>query len=296
MSRHSRRLYLSKFQRSFRIEIDLGDGSDTIIITPPMTVKFTVSRRYQSSLNTLQLSIYNLGKEFRRRIFKDFFDARNRNKKNIRFFAGYKELSLMFEGSIWEAYSQRDGTDIITNIYAKSGAWDIQQTQTYQTLEKGLSVKEILEYLIGEFIDLKKGAVGDNGEIVQRPVVLNGSTYELLKKYSDNKVMIDNGRIYVLQDNEVIEGNLNVISKDTGLLETPRRTEGIIQVLTLFEPRLLLNQKCSLVSEIEPIYNGEYKVIGLVHQGVISEAVNGACTTIADLLIPDGKVFKTVET
>jgi len=107
--------------------------------------------------------------------------------------------------------------------------------------------------------------------------------------------MIDNGKIYVLNENEVIEGELPIVGKDTGLLDTPRRSEGIIQVVTLFEPRLRLNQKASLVSVIEPVYNGEYKILGLVHQGVISEAVGGQCTTVIDFLV-GSQVFKTVAT
>ena len=289
----SRRLSLSKFQRSYRIEVDLGNGSDTIVIVPPLTVKFTVSRRYQSSLNTLQLSIHNLGKKLRDAIFQDFYD--NRELKKIRFFAGYDNLSLVFEGTIFEAYSQRQGTEIITNISGKAGNWDIKNTHTYQTLEKGKTVGEVLDFLVAQFTDLEKGAIGEFPDVLERPVVLNGSTYELLKKYSDNRVMIDNGKIYVLNENEVIEGELPVVGKDTGLLDTPRRSEGIIQVVTLFEPRLRLNQKASLVSVIEPVYNGEYKILGLVHQGVISEAVGGQCTTVIDFLV-GSQVFKTVAT
>lgn len=284
---------MNKFQRSFRIEIDLGNGDEPIVITSPLTIKFTVTRRYQSSLNTLQLSIHNLGKKLRDAIFQDFYD--NRERKTIKFFAGYGNLSLMFSGSIFEASSSRTGTDIVTNIMGKDGIWDIKNTFTYQTIDKGQTIGDVLDFLTAQFTDLEKGAIGDFNDVLERPVVLNGSTYELLKTYSDHKVMIDNNRIYVLNPNEVIDGDYTIIDKNTGILETPKRTEGIIQVVTLFEPRLTVNQKVTLRSEIEPVYNGDYKVIGIVHQGTISEAVGGQCTTVIDMLIPNGQVFKTVQ-
>jgi len=33
------------------------------------------------------------------------------------------------------------------------------------------------------------------------------------------------------------------------------------------------------------IYNGQYKVIGMVHSGIISEAVGGSCTSRFNLLL-----------
>ena len=282
---------MSKFQRSYRIEIDLGNGAQPIIIVPPITIKFTVSRRYQSSLNTLELSIYNLGKNLRDAIFQDFFDDRTR--KTIRFFGGYDNLSLLYEGSIFEAYPMRQGVDVIVNISAKAGLWDIQNTETYQTLEKGQTVGDVLNFLISQFTDLEKGAVGEFNDVLQRPVVLNGSTYELLKKYSDGRVFIDNNKIYVLQPNEVIEGEIPVVGKSSGLLETPRRTQGIIQAMSLFDTRLQINQLAELRSEISPVLNGQYPIIGLVHQGTISGAVGGDCTTTIDFLV-ESKVFRTV--
>tara|TARA_R110000744_G_scaffold185884_1_gene305271 strand:- start:10452 stop:11303 length:852 start_codon:yes stop_codon:yes gene_type:complete len=283
---------MGKLQRTYRIEIG-REGEDTIVITPPLTVNFTITRRYSSSLNTMQLSIKNLGKALRDVIFQDFFD--DKSNKQIRFYAGYDNLSLLFEGSIFEAYSSREGVDITTHITGKDGDWDVKNTYTYQTLEKGKTVKDVLEFLSSSFTGLKQAVIGDFPEVLQRPVTLNGSTYELLKQYSDGKVFIDNNRIFALQLNEGIEGELLVVNKETGILTTPRRTAGIIQVQTLFEPRLTISQFATLESEIEPVYNGVYKILGLVHQGVISEAVGGQCITTIDFLV-ESKIFKTVKT
>jgi len=169
---------------------------------------------------------------------------------------------------------------------AKDGIWDMQNSQTYQTLEKGQTIGSVLEFLISQFTNLEKGAVGDYPDVLQRPVVLNGSTWELIKKYSDGRAFIDNGRVYVLNPDEVIENIVAVIGKASGLLETPRRT---------FDTRLRIGELAELRSDISPVLNGTYQIIGLVHQGIISGGVGGNCNTIADLLIPAGTVFKTVQ-
>lgn len=281
---------MSKLQRNYRIEIDIR-GQDTIVIVPPLTINFTVTRRYQSSLNTMQLDIHNISKKYRDLIFQDFFD--DREKKVVRLFAGYDELSLLFEGSLVEAYSTRDGTDIITHISGKDASWDTQNTYTYQTINKGQTVGDILDFLAGQFTDLEKGAIGDYNDVLARPVVLNGQTYELLKQYSDGDVMIDNGRIYVMKENEVLDGVVPLINNKSGIISTPRRTEGIVQVQTLLETQLTIGGQARFESSIEPVYNGEYKVIGLVHQGTISGAVSGTCVTTIDFQVQD-EVFKTV--
>lgn len=269
-----------KFGRSYRIVIDPKDGGEPIIVAMPLTVQFWMKRNLMSSMNYLSVDIYNLGPALRDRIFQDRFVVRDRT---ITFEGGYDSLSMMFKGVIFEANSSRDGTNIITRIEARDGNYDVSTTKTFQTIDKGQTLKDVLSYLTGQFPTLERGAIGNYDQVLERPVVLNGNTYELLKRYSDNDVHIDNNKIFILKRNEVIEGEVPAINIDSGLLETPRRDEGFISVTTLFEPRITIDQIIDLNSEIMPIYNGQYKVCGILHQGIISESVNGACRSTFDL-------------
>jgi len=269
-----------KFGRSYRIVIDPKDGGEPIIISMPLTVQFWMKRNTMSSLNYLSVDIYNLGESLRDRIFQDRFVVRDRT---ITFEGGYDSLSLMFKGIIFEASSARDGTNIITRIEARDGNFDVSTTKTFQTIEKGQTLKDVLEYLTGQFPTLERGAIGNYDEVLQRPVVLNGNTYDLLKKYSAGDVHVDNNKVFILKRSEGIEGEVPAINIDTGILETPRRDEGFLSVTTLFEPRISIDQIIDLESEIMPVYNGQYKVQGVLHQGIISEAVNGACRSTFDL-------------
>lgn len=279
-----------KFGRNYRITIDLGEG-DPIVVTMPITVQFTVQRRQLSSLNTLSVDIYNLSERVRELIFQEFYGSERR--KTIKIEAGYDTLSLLFEGDIFEAFSKRDGTNVITSIYSQSGSWDVSQKEVYTTLSKGQTVGDVMDFLIDQFDFVERGAVGEFTEVLQRPVTLAGNVWELLKKYSDNQVFIDNNNVYVLQRYETLEGEIPSINKDTGILDTPRRQGGFLQVTTLFEPRLIIGQYCDLKSDIAPIYNGDYKVVGLQHMGMMSEAVGGNLQTVVDLYI-ENRTFQTV--
>lgn len=276
---------MNKFGRSYRLVIDPKDGGDEIVISLPLTINFTVQRDTQASLNHLDIDIYNLSESVRNRIFQDRFV---RNDRTITLEAGYDSLSQIYKGNIFYAHSWRNGTNIITSISSLDGSFDVGQKMTFQTLSAGSTIKEVLEYLVGDLTKnsntLTRGAIGDFPDVLQRPVVLNGNTYDLIKKYSQGQVFIDMGRVYVLKNNEVIPGDLPLISPETGLLDTPKRDAAYLTVNTLFEPRVTTGQEVQLQSSILPVYNGQYKVLGVNHSGMISAAVGGQCHSIFKLL------------
>jgi len=280
----------TKFGRTYRLSIDLGEG-EPIIVQSPLTLQFTVQRRQLASLNQCQIDLFNLSKHTRDLIFQEFYGT-DRVKK-ITLEAGYDTLSVLYSGEIFEAYNHREGTDVITSIFSQSGNWSVDNTNVWTTINKGETVGSVLRFLSGQFTDLETGAIGAYDDVLDHPVVLNGNVWDLFKTYSNNECFIDNGKIYALKINEVIEGEIPAINKNTGILSTPRRDGGFLRVTTLFEPRLIIGQECSLESQIEPIYNGKYKVVGLQHMGTISGAVAGQCQTVVDLFVSN-QTFKVV--
>lgn len=279
-----------KFGRSYRLTIDFDDGTPSIIIGLPFTMQFTVNRKIFSSLNTCYVDIFNLGTRVRELIFQEPMVARN---KTLTLEAGYGELVTIFKGSIYQAASYREGTNIVTSIECMSGQWQINTSTVYQTLNKGQTLGDIYRFLAGQLPELSIGAIGEFNDKLERPVVLNGNVWDLFKRYTGNKVHIDNQRIYVLKPDEAVEGAIGVISLDSGILQTPKRAGGFINLSTMFEPRVQIEQVMSLVSTVQPIYNGTYKVAGIQHTGTISEAVGGDCRTMLDLWVGN-KTFKTV--
>lgn len=274
-----------KFGRNFRLTIDPADGNAPILITMPFTIQFWMQRNTLSDLNRLSIDIYNLSEVNRNRIFQDRFDLTQ--NKTIAFEAGYSTLYQIFQGRIFEASTARSGTDLITRLEARDGLYDIAQSQTFQTLQgSGQTLGTVVRYLASQFPTLGIGAIGDLDQPISRPVVLNGLTWDLLKQYSSGKVYIDSGKIYVLGESETTSDAVYNINDSTGLLETPRRDEGFLSVTTLLEAGINMAQLVNLASSVQPVYNGQYKVIGINHAGMISGAVSGDCRTVLSLLAP----------
>lgn len=280
-----------KFGRRYRLTIEMEDG-DAVIIEPPFSVRFNLVRSTMASLNTADFSIYNLAARTRNRIFQDRFDFSAYRK--IIFEAGYDTLTTVFVGSLFEANSERIGADIVTNINSRDGGFDVVGTKTYRTIAAGSTNKEIVEQLAQDFPNLEVGAIGTFDQQYSRPVVLNGNTYELMKRYTEDKVFIDLEKVYALQDREVVPGDLQVLRGDTGLLETPKRDDAFLTVTTLFEPRIIMGQQVRLDSEAAPEFNGDFKVIGVHHQGIISEAQGGSAISKFQLLT-GSQVFGRIE-
>ena len=147
---------MSKFNRKYRITIDMGDG-EAIVIQPPFTISFSVNRSTSASINNMELSIYNLSKSVRDRIFADRF-TKNLYRKIV-FEGGYTELSILFSGNIFTANSAREGSDIITKIVARDGGFDIYNSRTSTTLSPGVTKKEAIISLINGFDNITQGKI-----------------------------------------------------------------------------------------------------------------------------------------
>lgn len=276
-----------KFDRKYRLTIETNDGS-SVVIEQPLTLQFSVQRSSMASVNSATFQITNLSEEVRNSIFQDRFSFLK--YKRVIFEAGYDDLAVVFVGSLFEANSSRQGVDIVTNITARDGGFDTVTSKTFATIQKNTSIKDLLKGLIGSFTNLKEGVIGDIQGTLLRPAVLDGNTFYLLKTYSEDKVFIDLEKVNILKNSEVLTGQVPLISPETGLLETPRRDDAYLTVVTLFEPRIIMSQFIELKSSILKQYNGQYKVLGVHHQGVISGAINGNCTSTFNLLL-EGQLF-----
>ena len=270
-----------KFGRNYRLTIESDDG-EAIVIEPPLTVQFNIVRNTMATLNHMQLSIYNLSEENRNRIFQDRFNPRV--YKRIILQAGYESLSTVFIGNIFQASSARNGSNIITSIDARDGGFDTTGTLTNVTLDGG-SLKDVIRALASDFEHVSVGEIGGEEKQFLRPLVLSGNTYSIINKYTNKSAYIDLEELKVLDDNQVIVGEVPLINSETGLLETPKREDAFLTIKTIFEPRIIMGQVIEIESSVNNAFDGQYKVIGVTHSGVISEAVGGDCTSEFNLLV-----------
>lgn len=283
-----------KFGRQYKLIIQ--SELEDIIIEPPLTIEFDIVRNVMAQANTMSLKIYNLQKSTRNKIFQDLFKIREKRKIVLQ--AGYEELSTIFVGEIRQAYSDRKGPNIITEIEAFDGGFDILNSYTNTSIKAGSNSKELINFLMGQFENLRRGEIGDFGTSYQRGVVLNGNTFELLRRETGDKIFVDLGKVYALNENEVITGQVPLINSDTGLLGVPLRRDSYLTVPMLFEPKILVGQVVEIFSKVQNQFNGQYKVIGIRHSATISEAICGEAKTILELLIGTktiGKGFNLVK-
>jgi hypothetical protein len=292
---------LQKFGRNFRLTIDPKDGGAAIVISLPFTCRFWVNRNIYASLNNLSIDIYNLSLGNRKRIYQDRNDlqenivnGQNLGRRSAVLEIGYGNLLYqVFSGDILQASSAREGVDIVTRIEAFTTVFDVASAQSNKTIAP-TSLANLFKSLIGDFPNLQYGYVGDWPQMLPRSVVLNGNTWALIQQYSGGKCFIDNGKVYIMQDNEALaNGEIPSIDESSGILETPRRESAFLTVTTLLEAGIKINQLVNINSLVEPGYNGQYKVVGIQHAGVISAAVSGDCRSTFSLNAP--KFFSYTE-
>lgn len=280
---------MNKFQRNYQLIIQVDDSGGTIIIQDPLTLEFFVSHKTMAAVNSAQFTIYNLGLEKRLLIQKDQYETAKYRSIELR--AGYaRSYTQIFKGNIQLAQSgKREGqTEVCTEINAFDGGYAMINSKTAGTNRcygKGTPRSTVIADLCSDLLGIKTGAIAKESFPGQclRGRSLNGPTQDLLKQETNNHFWINSEKAYCLTNNDVIEGSLRLISSATGLLGTPKRQQAIILVDILFEPNLIIGQIVELDSQINPVYNGIYKVMGIEHRGTISASVGGKCITTVSL-------------
>lgn len=283
---------MNKFGRIFKLTIGTNDGLGDIIIQPPLTIFFNAVRRSSGSTGDMQLQVYNLSYSNRKRIFQDIYQTGGLpNYKKIKLEAGYAgNLSAIFQGNYTYAATVREGTNLVTYITSQDGGWDTANVKTFTTLKGGTLTTDTMKQLAGDFKNIKLGQiVQQSPQSTGRPVVLEGNTWDLIRKYTgpNDQVFIDLEVLNVLGNKYALKGSVPLINASSGLLSTPRREGAIVLVTMLLEPALILGQIINLQSSVQPEYSGQYKVNEIRHTGSISEAVNGKCVTTLSLVRPD---------
>lgn len=271
---------MQKWQRNYILSIQTS-GSNWIDITLPFTMNFRISRNTNASANTARISILNLSKDTRLKIYKDkyTFDI----YKGIELRAGYGDsketLPIIFKGNIKQAYSQRNGVDYQTDIECYDGGFAFLNGYTSKSFAAGTSDRQILYSLVKDLPAIDMGVIGNFEGSLPRGNAMEGATTDLIKSVSKSNFFIDNEKAYCLQDEECYRGNITEISSASGLMGSPLREETMLTFEMMFEPRLQIGQHIHLTSQTESLFNGNYKVIGVEHNGTISDATSGRCVT-----------------
>lgn len=286
---------MQKFNRNYKIVFEIGYRKDlleyipqqTITVQYPFTLKFDVDRSAFSGTNNGNFQLYNLGYDIQALLWKDRFDLTKYVTMWV--YAGYEDvMPLIFMGDIQECTSYRNGVDFITDIQATDGGYLFQYGFVNTTFSKDADFQFLLQELLANVPTCEIGYITTNvKQVRKRGRTFIGQTTKLLEAYDFDEVFVDNGQLHILGKNDVIPGQLMVLTADSGMIGTPRRGEQSITVDTIFEPQLVVGQALSLQSKIYPFLNQNYKLVGLRHYGTISPVECGNLYTSVTLALGD---------
>ena len=307
-----------KFGRNYKLVFKIGKSSlrsvngdeiseiewtEEIVVSYPLTLRFTVTRSPYSTMNNGFFQIMNLNKNTFSKLYRDIYDT----TKIIRldFYAGYGDnLPLVFSGEVWECNTWKEGkgTEFLTEISCLTGLSTynfLYSSRTYATGTKPLDIIKDLCKDAGLKLKGYSQEIINDIKPLEKETSFNGLSIDCLRdfvNYKDSEidnVVIDNGEVYIAGKNDVRDYGAIILDADAGLLGYPRRRDYTMDVELLFEPRLVQKQLIRLVSKVDEFFNGVYEVVGFSHSGVISGAVGGQCKTTATLYV-GGQSFNFV--
>lgn len=269
-----------KFGRTYRLDVFNPIGKQ-ITIEPPFTIKFGVTRNTLASANRASIEIINLGPQTRNQIFKDRFSIAEYWQVQLQ--AGYNNrLHQIFTGNIHEAYSVKEKTEWKTSLDCFDGMNAIQNGFTSMTVDKNTPKQNYVKQIINDMPNMVAGILGTpaQGES-PRGKALMGQSSSILSQETNGKWFIDNEKLNILADVEVLPGPVIKLDPDD-LLSTPRRREAFLDVQVLFQPQVQIGRVYEIES-LEPRYNGQYKIIGFNHNVEVSGATSGQAITTLSL-------------
>lgn len=290
-------------------------GKNALVIELPFTIEIDVNGLISDGYaNTASIKIYGLNETNRNKLFWNpwnlaLIEKSQSSYRKVILEAGYgKNISLIFDGVLKRGYSERQGVDWVTNLSCVSSAIGYYNTfinKTYEANTKQIDVVNDIITEMSQYGDLEKGAVTKTiDKTYTEGLSIVEQSYNVLTQFGVD-VFISNGKINVLQVNEVIgtskttpnvsapvsEALVNKlglqipnISAESGLIGTPiLNGDGYVTVSMIFEPTIKIGTLVNLQSATASFFNGYFKVMGVNHKGVLSSSKEGMLITTLQL-------------
>jgi hypothetical protein len=278
----------TKFLRQYQIEIQVKENDPNfIVVTNPITIEFETVHACCGSANTGRFILYNLKPDTRHSIYQDEYT--DSIYRQVIFKAGYvgQHMSVMFKGNMRVAYSQRVNTDWHTIIDCFDGGYSMFNGDFSESIPDGANKKTVLTKIFSSMPSLGTPIISDYKDTYPKGFTAAGKSWDVIQNILDFNIehaFIEHEIPYCLFLNDYVKGDIPLIDASTGLLATPIRKRTVLDIRTLFEPRIRLGQVVELQS-LETEYDGQYKVVGYGHSGMISDAVCGELITNMQLFV-----------
>lgn len=250
-----------RFMRDYELIIKTNTG-EAIIVRPPIRIQFDSIKSVDAGLNSCRVRIYNLSKDKRKKLIKE--DTDTTTKMPFLLKAGYNKIETIFKGFILESFSEKSGADIVTTTVAMDGLVDAQGSYTSTTVKKGDAINVILK----DMTNTTRARISDR-PVVSRAKVLVGNSLKLVENNlkDDETYYIDEGKLYIIKENEVVSDIIPLVNASTGLLKTPVKKKYEVTFNTLLNPSIRIGCQVKLESIYAENLNGTYKVLTITYRG-----------------------------
>jgi hypothetical protein len=215
-------------------------------------------------LNTMSVSIFNLAETKRLALVKDAEDSTH---IPIELKAGYDgQLVRLFKGNIFTSSTARNGVDFITTIECQDGGTDFLNSFTSRAVT---SKKAALAGILEDMPNTSKGKYTDGMASILRPKIIVGNSAVCIDELldDDESFFIDEEKLYILKNDEVIGSYIPIVSPSTGLKNTPTRKAKIVTFTTLMNPQIKCGGRIELKSTTAAHLNGVYKIDTITYNG-----------------------------
>ena len=250
-----------RFGRDYELIVTLNTG-EAISIKPPIRIQFDSVKSVDGGLNSCRVRVYNLSKDKRKKLIKEDTDINTKMPFLLK--CGYNKIEKIFQGFILESFSEKSGADIVTTIVAMDGLVDAQGSYTSQTVKKGDAINVILK----DMPNTTRAKISER-PVVTRAKVLVGNSLKLVENNlkDDETYFIDEGKLYIIKQNEVISNLVPLVNASTGLLNTPTKKKYEVTFNTLLNPSIKIGGQVKLESVYAENLNGTYKVLTITYRG-----------------------------
>lgn len=298
---------MQKFQRNYYAEFIIeqnGEQKEVITVKYPITLNLNINIDILGNASTAHLQFINLEQAIQAKLYIDRFTTREQKEIILNLYAGYQDtMPLVVKGFVrlCNSYRVSGSVDWITEMEVFVGSEIDIYGYINTTFTEGTKIADVLDFMLKDSPDVKLGCISPDLKPLKRNTTFIGQTLDLLgRTFGNYDIFIDKGKLHILGKRDVIKGELLVITDKTGLLGVPRKADVFVEADLLFEPQLRIGQAVSLISNSKLIqelgFNQIYEVVGIRHQGTISDRIGGKLTTHVVLAAIEGEPRELTDT
>ncbi len=233
---------MSTRQYNRTASVIVGKGGNGILIEG-LRIVFEVTKTSEETPNQATIKIYNLAEDTYSQLKKEYTD--------ILLKVGYQGNALVvFKGNIISAPTYWEGVDNITEIKAGDGDSDYRNAVVNETLAAGTSDKELVEKASASMTGGTTLGYSDAGQVARtRGKVITGDTRKVLAKVAKQNACtwsIQDGVLQMVKVTGVLPDEAIVLNYNTGLIDSPKRSEEGLEVKALLNPTFKIDGKIKI--------------------------------------------------